>query len=133
MGFNASNPPVEELDYDFTKDKHGRDLVKGCKGITPEPTEDQVYNFQFAMRDAAKTLGQGDLDPNDQAAVMEFMDKLTREDMKKVNETIFGALAELTSGQPSKAEMMELSAKAYRLGQAYMGSLMGSIMDPKTG
>lgn len=128
MGFDASKPGIPKLDYDF------RPYVN-ASGITPEPTEDMVYDFQFAVRDAAKMLnkeGFEDFDPNDQEQVMKFMNELTRDDMKKINSTIFGALSELTQGRPTFDEMMEFSSKAYRLGQAYMGSLMGDIMDPKS-
>ena len=88
-----------------------------------------------ATEGAAKMLekeGFEDFDPNDQEQVMKFMNELTRDDMKKINKTIFAALSELTQGRPSFDQMMELSQKAYRLGQAYMGSLMGDIMDPKS-
>lgn len=124
MGFDASKPGIPQLDYDF------RPYVNDS-GITPEPTEEMVYDFQFAVRDAAKILGKEDFDPNDQEEVMKFMNDLTREDMKKINTTIFEALATLTQGRPSLESMQTLSEKAYRLGQAYMGSLMGDIMDPK--
>jgi hypothetical protein len=128
MGFDASKPGIPQLEYDF------RPYVQ-ASGITPEPSEDMVYDFQFAVRDAAKMLekeGFEDFDPNDQEQVMKFMNELTRDDMKKINKTIFSALSELTQGRPSFDQMMELSQKAYRLGQAYMGSLMGDIMDPKS-
>ena len=125
MGFDASNPGIPDLDYDF------RPYVQ-ASGKTPEPTEEKVYEFQFAVRDSAKILGREDFDPNDQAQVMAFMNTLTKEDMKKINTEIFGALSKLTQGRPSFDDMMELSEKAYRLGQAYMGSLMGDIMDPKS-
>lgn len=128
MGFDASKPGIPRLDYDF------RPYVN-ASGVTPEPSEDMVYDFQFAVRDAAKMLdkeGFEDFDPNDQEQVMKFMNELTRDDMKKINSTIFSALSELTQGRPSYDDMMALSEKAYRLGQAYMGSLMGDIMDPKS-
>lgn len=128
MGFDASKPGIPKLDYDF------RPYVN-ASGVTPEPSEDMVYDFQFAVRDAAKMLdkeGFEDFDPNNQEQVMKFMNELTRDDMKKINKTIFGALAELTQGRPSFDDMMSLSEQAYRLGQAYMGSLMGDIMDPKS-
>lgn len=124
MGFDASQPGIPQLDYDF------RPYVQ-ASGITPEPTEEMVYDFQFKVKDAAKILGRENFDPNDQAAVMEFMNSLTREDMKKINTEIFKALSELTQGRPSFEDMQALSEKAYRLGQAYMGSLMADIMDPK--
>lgn len=124
MAFDASQPQIAELRWDF------RPYVDAY-GVTPEPTEDMVYDFQFAVRDSAKILGREDFDPNDQAQVMEFMNSLTREDMKKINQEIFTALAKLTQGSPSYDNMMELQGKAYRLGQAYIGSLMGDIMDPK--
>lgn len=128
MGFDASKPGIPKLDYDF------RPYVN-ASGTTAEPSEDMVYDFQFAVKDAAKMLdkeGFEDFDPNDQEQVMKFMNELTRDDMKKINKTIFSALSELTQGRPSFEEMMTLSEKAYRLGQAYMGSLMGDIMDPKS-
>jgi len=124
MGFDASKPNIPTLDYDF------RPYVN-ASGITEEPTEEMVYEFQFAVRDAAQILGRESFDPNDQAQVMKFMNSLTKEDMKTINTTIFASLAKLTRGRPSQEDMMALSEKAYRLGQAYIGSLLGDIMDPK--
>ncbi len=124
MGFDASKPNIPTLDYDF------RPYVNSS-GISPEPTEEMVYEFQFAVRDAATILGREPFDPNDQAAVVKFMRDLTKEDMKQINTTIFKALAKLVDNRPSAEDMMALAEKAYRLGQAYIGSLMGDIMDPK--
>lgn len=125
MAFDASDPGIVKLDYNFTK------YVPGCQGTTPEPTEDMIYDFQERVRSTAKLLGRDDVDPDNQAATLEYLRSLTKEDMKKVNSEIFKALAELTQGQPSYEQMMELHQKAYRLGQAYMGSLMGDLLNPK--
>lgn len=122
MGFKASQ--VSKLDYDFNPKVN-------VKGVSPDPSDDEVYDFQLAMRDAAKKLNQ-DLDPNDQAAVMDFMSNLTREDFKEVNEIIFEAVAAMLHDQPSKDDLMALSKASYRHAQAYMGSLMADVMDPKT-
>ena len=125
MAFDASKAGIPKLDYDF------RPFVN-ASGTTPEPSEDMVYDFQFAVKDAAKILGRDEFDPNDQAQVMQFMNSLTRDDMKKINQTIFEALSKLTQGRPSLEDMLSLSATSYRHGQAYMGSLMGDVMDPKS-
>jgi hypothetical protein len=124
MPFDASKPEIVQLDYDF------RPYVN-ASGRTPEPTEDMIYDFQVKVRDTAKLLGRDDIDPNDRVATVKFLRSLTKDDMKQVNSKIFSALAELTQGRPSYDEMMALNQNAYRLGQAYVGSLMGDLMNPK--
>lgn len=124
MPFDASSPEIVKLDYDF------RPYVN-ASGTTPEPSEDMIYDFQLKVRNTAKLLGRDDIDPEDQAATIRFMRSLSKEDMKKVNSEVFTALSELTQGRPSYDDMMELNTKAYRLGQAYIGSLMGDLLNPK--
>lgn len=124
MPFDAANPNIVKLDYDF------RPHVN-ASGTTPEPSEDMIYDFQLKVRDTAKLLGRDDIDPNDQAATVRFLRSLSKDEMKQVNARVFEALAILTSGRPSFEEMMALNSKAYRLGQAYLGSLLGDLLNPK--
>lgn len=124
MPFDASKPQIVQLDYDF------RPYVN-ASGRTPEPTEDMIYDFQVKIRDTAKLLGRDDIDPDDRVATVKFLRSLSKDDMKKVNQEIFTALAELTQGRPSFDDMMSLNTQAYRLGQAYVGSLMGDLLNPK--
>lgn len=124
MPFNAQQPEIVQLDYDF------RPYVDAA-GRTPEPSEDMIYDFQVKIRDTAKLLGRDDIDPNDQVATVAFLRSLTKEEMKQVNAKIFEALAVLTQGYPSYEQMMQLNQKAYRLGQAYLGSLLGDLLNPK--
>jgi hypothetical protein len=124
MGFDARF--VSKLDYDFTA------IGLNIKGVSPDPSDDAVFDFQMRVKDAASALGQGDdFDPNDQQKVMEFMNNLTREDFKKVNSIIFDALAELLDNRPSREELDQIASKSYRHSQAYIGSVMGDVMDPK--
>jgi hypothetical protein len=124
MPFDAQQPQIVQLDYDF------RPYVN-ASGRTPEPSEDAIYDFQVKIRDTAKLLGREDIDPNDQAATVRFLRSLSKEEMKQVNAKVFEALAELTQGRPSYEEMMGLNSQAYRLGQAYLGSLLGDLLNPK--
>ncbi len=126
MPFDASKPEeyVVMLDYDF------RPHVN-ASGRTPEPTEDMIYDFQEKVRSTAKLLGRDDIDPNDQQATVRFIRSLSKDEMKQVNSEIFKAIATLTQGRPSYEDMMALNQNAYRLGQAYIGSLMGDLLNPK--
>lgn len=126
MPFDAGKPEeyVVALDYDF------RPYVN-ASGRTPEPSEDMIYEFQETVRNTAKLLGRDDIDPNDNAATIKFMRSLSKEEMKQVNSEILKALAVLTQGRPSYEDMMSLNTQAYRLGQAYIGSLMGDLLNPK--
>ena len=125
MPFDASNPGIVQLDYDF------RPHVNAA-GRTPEPTEDMILDFQIKARDTAALIGRTDVDPNDSDSVVRMLRSLSKEEMKQVNAKLFEALAGLTQGRPSYEQMMELQQKSYRLGQAYMGSLLGDVLNPKS-
>lgn len=124
MGFDARH--VSKLDYNFEA------IGLPIKGVSPDPSDDEVFDFQMKVKDAASALDRGDdFDANDQAKVMEFMNNLTRDDFKKVNSIIFDALAELLKDQPSREELNQIARKSYRHSQAYIGSVMADVMDPK--
>lgn len=124
MPFDAAKPDIVKLDYDF------RPYVQ-ASGTTPEPSEDMIYDFQVKVRNTAKLLGREDIDSNDRIATVQFLRSLSKEDMKQVNIQVFNALGELTQGRPSAEDMLSLNSQAYRLGQAYIGSLMGDLLNPK--
>lgn len=122
MPFDASSPTeLVQLDYDF------RPHVQ-ASGRTPEPTEDMIYEFQDELQKIVEeTTGR----KVDRASAASEIGTLTREQRKENNARMFAALAKLTQGRPSYEEMLALSAASYRLGQAYMGSLIGDILNPK--
>jgi hypothetical protein len=124
MPFIASDPQIVRLDYDF------RPYVEAF-GTTPEPTEDMIYDFQAAVRNVAALLGRVDVQIKSDQDTVNFMRSLSKEEKKQVNSKIFEALAVLTQDQPSHTQLMELNQKAYRLAQAYLGSLMGDLLNPK--
>ena len=125
MPFDASQPEIVSLDYDF------RPYVN-ASGTTPEPSEDLIYEFQSAVRDNAKLLGrEGEIDPKDPESFNRFMRTLSKEDRRKLNEEQFKALAKLTQGRPSLEDMLALSKKAPRHAQAYMVSIVNDVLNPK--
>ncbi len=121
MPFDAAKPNIVELDYDF------RPHVN-ASGRTPEPTEDMIYEFQDELQAIIEET-TGEKVERDKAATA--IGRLTREQRKQNNARMFAALAKLTQGRPSYEEMMALSAASYRLGQAYLGSIIGDILNPK--
>lgn len=122
MGFKASDA-VQPLDYDF------RPFVD-VYGVTPEPSNKQMVDFQYTSRDIMSVIGIS-FDPDNQSEMLEEMQNLSREHMDKIEDAFNEALAKLTSGKPSKEDVQALQGASFRHYRAYIGSLMGDIMDPE--
>jgi len=120
---------VDPLEYDFTK------YVAGAAGTTPEPSQDQVKEFQHAQMETAKRVKELlglDLDVSDlegaQATLTRVdMSKLDPQALDQMSEDLKTKLAKLCSDEPSKEV---LDAVPFRVLQAYMGWLSGQL-NPK--
>lgn len=116
--FNAGTA-VEALEYDFT------DFAPGVKGVIPEPSSEQVTGFFQVMQDMANevrkmTLGKdpADLTPEESAEIVSVMSDDQTEQMQ---DRMMAAIDDLTSGQPSSADVMRLP---YRVQAAFMAWLV---------
>lgn len=117
MGFNAGQA-VSRLDYDFT------DFLPGVKGISPEPSTEQVLIMQARIREIFRI---GDMDPQ---ALNEYLRDLSLEDFKKRDAEIAETYADVCSQQPSTDEILALP---HRVQVAFIGYLSGELNTPTAG
>lgn len=118
MGFDAGD--VEALSYDF------RDY--GPKGVTPEPTTDQIRHFRkrvLATFNSLKTDGDDTELGGDNLAVR-FL-SLPPEQRDEVNDDLVDAVAELCAGHPTLEEIRALPA---RIRSGFVGSIFEAFADP---
>lgn len=123
MGFDASTY-IEKLDYDF------RPYVN-ASGTTPEPTNDQITEFQFTVRETAQKSEIRSEMEEETIGILGLVQSLTREEVAEHWDDLNHAIAKLTSGRPSFEELTELQSKSFRHHRAYIGWLMGEIVDPE--
>lgn len=95
--FDASRA-VTVLDYDFNKFGAG-------KGITPEPSDAQIFRYSKLMADLGAELGISETDPK---KIAEFAASITEEDMMEQALKQAEITAELCSDQPSRDDLMKL-------------------------
>lgn len=102
--FNAGTV-VEPLEWDFTKYKAG-------KGVTPEPSDEQLSAFFKAMMAAAQTEGTAELQAitdagEDQEKMLAAIAALP-EDALSGAKAMIAPYAALCSGSPSEAQLAKL-------------------------
>lgn len=125
MGFKAAQA-FDKLDWDFRP-------ITEAYGETPEPSAKQIREFQSTFRMLQDKLGFGDSpnSPENQRELLGAIEQLTEEDIAEIDDELNAALAKLTSGSPSFEQLKELQETSFRHHRAYIGSLMGDIMDPE--
>lgn len=117
MGFKASRA-ASELEYDFEP------FLPGVKGVTPEPSSDQVLEMQARLRELFLT---NDPDP---LALTKKLSELSLEDFKDRDHQLAEIYADVCSQQPSTEEIMALP---HRVQVAYIGYLSGELNTPTAG
>lgn len=125
MGFVAKQA-VSRLDYDFGGIPEAPEL-DGVKGVTPEPSQEQVRTLQVGLR---KLLGLDEDADEEQiteavAEQVSVMDKRTQTDLALVE-----LYAEACSQEPSTEQMLALP---HRILAAYLGYLAGEFNTPTAG
>jgi len=142
MGFKASEA-VSPLEYDFHPHVD-------AKGVTPEPSTDQIVQLQVAQKAALEKLGidTDEVDNDDQGnmqSLMDMMAGLSEEQLYEIQDEQADAVAEVcgaergetdadggvywSGGNPSRDEIIALP---FRIRQAYFGWLMGQLFDPES-
>jgi hypothetical protein len=116
---------VAALAYDFTG--IGVAELDGIKGVTPEPTQEQVRTKDVALR---KLLGLDDEAEGEEitdavAEKVSAMEKRTETDLELVR-----IYADCCSQQPSTEQMLALP---HRILAAYLGYLAGELNTPTAG
>ena len=115
MGFNVQEM-LDPLDYDFHP-------YVDAAGVTPEPSDDQMKTAQAGLAEIFPVNEKGELD------LKVLAERVTTvEEGSALEARLFEILAGLTSGQPSADEMKALPFRAQR---AYMGWLMGKLLNPE--
>lgn len=125
MGFVARQA-IARLDYDFGGIPEAPEL-DGVKGITPEPSQDQIRTLQVGIR---KLLGlDADADEDEViegvAEAVSAMERRAEVDLELVR-----LYADACSQQPSTEQMLALP---HRLLAAFLGYLAGEFNTPTAG
>lgn len=122
MGFVAKDA-VAQLDYDF--DGLGVAALEGVRGTTPEPTQDQIRNMRFRLREL---FNLGDVD--DPAALQKRIAALTPDEIRERDEEMAEIYADACTQQPTTAEILALP---HRVMSAYIGYLSEEFLTPTAG
>lgn len=123
-GFKATTV-VSKMSYDFSGleivDEDVAELLNGKlgKGITPEPSGEQVRHFQAEQR---KLLGLAIDTP--QAEVNRRMLEMTEEDFLELDDKIGDIIADVVSDRPSRDV---IAALPFRIREAYYGYVIGEL------
>jgi hypothetical protein len=133
MGFDASSV-VEELNYDFDSlarklgpERHP--LLVGVKGTTPEPSDDEVRQFQLDQQAAAKKFMPDGVDPTDRVALLTAMRSMPDSAFSEAQEGILDSISKLTKGEPSREQ---IAALPFRHQRRYITWLQKQLMDPES-
>lgn len=110
MAFKADRV-VNALEFDF------RPHVEAF-GITPEPSDRLVEDFQFTMREVTKPYIKGEED----------LDDITADEYRSIQEEILDAIGALTQGVPSREE---IEALPFRIQRAYVAWMQKELTDPE--
>jgi len=132
MTFDADEE-VAPLDYNFgtlAKRWPGKypDL-EGVVGTVPEPSDEAVQAFQRAMSRATRDLLPSDVDTDDPRAVALAMRKMPEDTWTKIDEGIIDALADLTAGSPTRAQLVALP---FRLRRKFLMWIQRELMNPES-
>lgn len=115
MAFDAGKV-VDALVWDF------RPYVD-AHGTTPEPTDKAVRHFLFETQRLADELpDSGDED------FLEKVKNMTEEDYDVISDRVVQQVAEVTSGNPSRAQIEELP---HRIQRMYIAWLRKELTDPE--
>lgn len=118
-GFKAAEA-VEKLDYDFTD--LGKPELDGVKGTTPEPSSAQVRHMRWRIQQITQAASA------DQDDLSQRLSEMSEDEFAERDEELIAAIAEVTSGQPTREEIDLLP---HRVQQAYIGWLLGQLTDPE--
>lgn len=120
MAFDAADA-VKALDYKFMP-------YVDAKGVTPEPSDDQIRKMNIKLRSAVTAVTGEEFDPEDRKAVAAAFGKLTEDQLAKIDEHTLDAIVVVTGSQPSRDE---IAALPYRIKRKYIASLIGDLNDPE--
>lgn len=132
----VSGEAVKPLDYDFSA--HG-----GPTGVVPEPSSEAMNRFLHDIGTITQKMldkrGEGDLvDQSNPASVIAAMAQMDEKEAKAADGAMLDAVARLCGarcvkgrwqgGSPTRAELGALPA---RVGQAFVGWIMGELFRPE--
>lgn len=121
-GFKATTV-VSKMSYDFTgiplADQDVAKVLDAAKGVTPEPSGEQVRQFQIAMR---SVLGLPQETP--QAEILATINAKSKDELLDLDEDFMDIVSEVTSGMPSREI---LAALPFRIREAYYGYIYGEM------
>lgn len=123
-GFKASQA-VSKMAFDFSgleiEDDKAAELLNGPegKGVTPEPSGEQVRHFQARQRDI---LGLPPDTP--QAEVNKRMMAMTETEFLELDSKIIEIVTDVVSERPS---FEVISALPFRIREAYYGYVIGEL------
>lgn len=131
MAFDVNDAP-EPLDYDFdsiAKRYPGKypDL-EGVTGTTPEPSDDEVRELQAALGKATSALLPAGVNPDDRVALATALKDMDPAIFKQAEDGIIAAVAEITKGSPTFAQIMALP---FRIRRRYVGWIQRELMNPE--
>jgi hypothetical protein len=128
-GFNAATV-VTPLDYDFRTP----DNPKGKYGVVKEPTDRQIADYMTGIKTLTKDLKEklpdafttgGDVEIT---ALFMAVDDLDPEVVIAFHQGMAGLFAELCSGEPSKADILEVPI---RIRVMFYAWLQREVMSPE--
>lgn len=142
MGFVAADAVIE-LDYDFRGLRAGKRIpgwpeeLNDVRGVSPEPSQEQVAEFQEGLRRVYK-LGEfadgaeeGDGERVTGQQLAEQVNRsLSRTELTKRDEEVAGLYAAVCSHEPSAAQICALPAR-HRV--AFIGYLSNELLNPTSG
>lgn len=136
MAFDAAEEVAElEFNFDSLAQKYRHPdgsskypALEGVKGVTDEPSDDDIEAFQKAMAAAVNEAIPDGVDPTDQAAVAKASRNMPDGQFKKVQDAIVDAVSQLTKGSPSREQ---ITALPFRHKRRYIQSLQQDLLNPE--
>jgi hypothetical protein len=124
--FNAETV-VEGLDFSFEP------FVHGCSGTIREPTDQQIADWLTGIKAVVSETQAAlpdDVDPSNQAALLDAMDNLSPEIVVTTMQKMATVYAALCSGFPTVEQILALPMRRRNL---FFGWVQQEVMSPEAG